>query len=132
MPGIASLKRDTTREILQRCTKLEYAVAVVFECRLFSTKDCMRPCTESMKRRTDEGRTIHIYILYIIIIYIYYILHALLYRLCGARSGSPQLICVKEAIDAHLEAVAIHYFIYLKCNIPDMHDTSTLSVQKCS
>ena len=85
MPIIASLKRDTTREILQRCAKLEHAVAVVFERRLFSTKDCMWPCTESMKRCADDGRTIHIYIH----IYIYHILRALLYRLCGARSGSP-------------------------------------------
>ena len=45
-------------------------------------------CTESMKRRADDGRTIHIYIH----IYIYHILRALLYRLCGARSGSPQLV----------------------------------------
>ena len=57
-PGIASLKRDidTTWEILQRCAKLEHAVAVVFERGLFSTKDCMRPCTESMKRRADDVR----------------------------------------------------------------------------
>ncbi len=48
--------------ILQRCTKLEHAVAVVFEHRLFSTKDCMRPCTESMKRCVDDRRTIHTYI----------------------------------------------------------------------
>ena len=50
---------------LQRCAKLEHAVAVVFERRLFSTKDCMWPCTESMKRHADDGCTIHIYIPYI-------------------------------------------------------------------
>ena len=33
------------REILQRCAKLEHVVAVVFERRRFSTKDCMLPCT---------------------------------------------------------------------------------------
>ena len=42
------------REILQRCAKLEHAVAVVFERRLFSTKDYMWPCTKSMKRHPDD------------------------------------------------------------------------------
>ena len=74
---------ETSLRSEQICAKLEHAVAVVFERRLFRTKDCMRPCTksmkrraaqkiacgpvrtESMKRRADDGRTIRIHIPYI-------------------------------------------------------------------
>ena len=43
-----------------------------------------------MKRCTDDGHTM------------YHILHALLYHLCGARSGSPQLLYMPEK-EVHLE-----------------------------
>ena len=46
---------------------------------LISTKDCMRPAlpvrTESMKRRADDGRTIHIYIHIYIYTYTIYCAH---------------------------------------------------------
>ena len=50
------------RETLQRCAKLEHAVAVVFERRLFSTKDCMRPCTESSGMQMTDVPYIYTFI----------------------------------------------------------------------
>ena len=50
--------------MLQRCAKLEHAVAVVFERRLnFSAQKiaCGPVRTESMKRRAEDGRTIYTY-----------------------------------------------------------------------
>ena len=61
--GLNVMYTPLAREILQRCANLEQAGAVVFERRLFSTKDCMRPCTESMKWHADDGHII-IYIIY--------------------------------------------------------------------
>ena len=95
---------------MQRCAKLEHAVTVVFECGLFSTKDCMWPYTESMKRRVDDGRTIHIYI--------YHVLRALLYRLCGARSGSPQLCtCIHQTVYTYNSLKVGSQYVAICCNM---------------